>query len=66
MFTGGQEQTLWELNKGALVYSQAEGQGPLGKPLSMITVIKATKKQVNETVSNMESELTFSPATRSF
>ena len=28
----------------ALVYSQAEGQGPPGKPLSMIAIIKASQR----------------------
>ena len=45
-----------QLNKGILVY-QAEGQGPPGKPLSMIIITRAMEKQVKETVSNMESEL---------
>ena len=33
-----------QLNKGILVY-QAEGQGPPGKPLSMIIIIKAVKSK---------------------
>ena len=37
--------SLQELNKGILVYSQAEGQGPPGKPLSMIIIIKAMKSK---------------------
>ena len=36
---------VYELNKGTLVYSQAEGQGPPGKPLSMIIIIKAMKSK---------------------
>ena len=44
--------SLPELNKGTSVYSQAEGQGPPGQPLSMIIIIKAS-----QTVSNMESEV---------
>ena len=49
LFTGGQGQTsLHELNKGTLVYSQAEGQGPPGKAVIMIIITKATKKQVRE------------------
>ena len=36
--------SLQELNKGTLVYSQAEGQGPPGKPLSMIIIIKASQR----------------------
>ena len=34
--------SLLELNKGTLVYRQAEGQGPPGKPLSMIIITKAS------------------------
>ena len=49
---GRNKLSLQELNKGTLVYCQAEGQGPPGKPLSMIIIIKAI-----QTVSNMESEL---------
>ena len=49
--------SLQELNKGTLVYCQAEGQSPPGKPLSMIIITRATEKQIKETVSNMESEL---------
>ena len=33
-----------ELNKGILVYIQAEGQGPPGKPLSMNIAIKASQR----------------------
>ena len=33
-----------ELNKGILVYIQAEGQGPPGKPLSMNIIIKASQR----------------------
>ena len=54
---GKDKLSLQELNKGTLVYSQAEGQGPPGKAVIMIIITKATKKQVRETVSNMESEL---------
>ena len=36
--------SLCELNKGTLVYRQAEGQGPPGKPLSMIIIIKASQR----------------------
>ena len=32
------------MNKGTSVYSQAEGQGPSGKPLSMIIIIKASQR----------------------
>ena len=41
---GRDKLSLRELNKGTLVYSQAEGQGPPGKPLSMIIVIKASQR----------------------
>ena len=45
LFTGGQGQTpLLERNKGTLVYSQAEKQGPPGKLLSMIIIIKASQR----------------------
>ena len=37
---GMDKLSLQELNKGTLVYSQAEGQGPPSKPLSMIIIIK--------------------------
>ena len=50
---GRDKLSLHELNKGTLVYSQAEGQGPPGKPLSMIIIIKRSQR-------NMESELAFS------
>ena len=33
LFTGGHSQIIYELNKGTLVYSQAEGQGPLRQAL---------------------------------
>ena len=36
---------LPELNKGTLVYSQAEGQGRSGKPLNTIIIIKASQKK---------------------
>ena len=41
---GGDKQSLQELNKGTLVYSQAEGQGPPGKPLSLIIIMKASQR----------------------
>ena len=37
---GMDKLSLQELSKGTLVYSQAEGQGPPSKPLSMIIIIK--------------------------
>ena len=40
----GRDKLFSELNKGTLVYSQAEGQGPPGKPLSMIIIIKASQR----------------------
>ena len=39
-FIAGQGQSLHELNKGTLIYSQAEGQGPQGKPLNMIIITR--------------------------
>ena len=36
--------SLRELNRSTLVYSQAEGQGSPGKPLSMIAIIKASQR----------------------
>ena len=41
---GRDKLSLQELNKGTLVYSQAEKQGPPGKPLSMIIIIKGSQK----------------------
>ena len=41
---GRSKLCLQKLNKGTLVYSQAEGQGPPGKPLSMIIMIKASQR----------------------
>ena len=35
---------LQELNKGTLFHSHAEGQGPPGKPLTMIIIIKASQR----------------------
>ena len=40
LFIAGRGQSLPELNKGTLVYSQAEGQGPQGKPLHMIIITR--------------------------
>ena len=42
---GRDELSLQELNKGTSVYSQAEGQGPPGKPLNMIIIIKASQRK---------------------
>ena len=48
----------YELKKGTLVYSQAEGQGPLIQAIKHDYNNKSKKvKQVKGTVSNMESEL---------
>jgi len=42
---GRNKLSLHELNKGTLVYSQAEGQGPPGnKPLSMLIILKASQR----------------------
>ena len=40
---GKDKLSLHELNKGILVHSQAEGQSTPGKPVSMITIIKASQ-----------------------
>ena len=42
---GRDKPSLLELNKGTSVYSQAEKQGPPGKPLSKIIIIKAVKSK---------------------
>ena len=42
---GRDKLSLHELNKSTLVYSQAEGQGPPGKALSMIIIIKAMESK---------------------
>ena len=52
----GRDKLFSELNKGTLVYSQAEGQDPPSKPLSIIIIIKAMKSK-SKKVCNMESEL---------
>ena len=41
---GRDKLSLQELNKGTLVYSQAESQGPPSKPLSMIIIIKGSQR----------------------
>ena len=41
---GRDKLSLPELNKGTFLYSQAEGQGPPGKPLSLIIIIKASQR----------------------
>ena len=41
---GRDKLSIQELNKGTFVYSQAEGQGPSGKPLSMIIIIKVSQR----------------------
>ena len=42
---GRDKLSLQELNKGTLVYSQAEGQGCPDKPLSVIIIVKARKSK---------------------
>jgi len=42
---GRDKLSLQELNKGTVVYIQAEGLGPPGKPLSMIIITRATKSK---------------------
>ena len=41
----GRDKLFSELNKGTLVYNQAEGQDPPSKPLSIIIIIKAMKRK---------------------
>jgi len=57
---GRVRSSLYKLNTGTLVYSQAEGQDPLRQAIMYDYNNKSNKKQVKETVSNMESELTSS------
>ena len=45
---GRDKPSLQELNRGALVYSQAGGQGPPGKPGSIIIITKAMKSKSKE------------------
>ena len=42
--------SLYELNKGIVVYSQAEGQGPLRQAIIHDCNNKSNEKQVKETV----------------
>ena len=42
---GRDKLSLPEMKKGTLVYSQAEGQGPPGKSLSMNTITRALKSK---------------------
>ena len=46
-------QIIYKLNKGTLVYSQAERQGPLRQAIMYDCNNKSNKKQVRETVSNI-------------
>ena len=41
---GRDKLSLHKLNKSTLVHSQAEGQGTPGKPVSMMTIIKASQR----------------------
>ena len=52
----GRHQIFYELNKGTSVYCGAEGQGPLRQAI-MYYNNKRNKKEVKETVSNVELEL---------
>ena len=53
-------RSVYEIFKVTLVYSQAEGQGPLRQAIMYDYNNKSNGKQVKETVSNMKSELAFS------
>ena len=57
LFTSGQGQIVYELNKGISVYSQTEWQGPLSQAIKFDYNNKSNEHQVKETVSNMESAL---------
>ena len=57
---GRDRLALNELKKDTLVYTQAEGQGPLRQAIKYDYNNKSNKKQVKGTVSNMESNLAFS------
>ena len=48
-----------DLNKGTLIYSQAEGQGPLNQAIMYDYNNKNNKKQVKETVSHMGKYMGF-------
>ena len=55
LYSQGRDRlALNELKKGTLVYSQAEGQGPLRQAIKYDYNNKSNKKQVKETVSNMD------------
>ena len=41
---GRDKLSVHKMKKGTLVYSQAEGQGPPGKPLSINIIIKASQR----------------------
>ena len=49
--------SLYKLNTGTLIYSQAEGQDPLRQAIMYDYNNKSHEKQVKETVSNMKSEM---------
>ena len=54
---GRDKLSLFELNKGTLVYNQAERHGPLRQAIKYDYNNKSNKKQVKETVSHVESKL---------
>ena len=45
---GRDKISLQELNKDSLVYNQAEGQGPPGKPLNMIIITKGSQRKFSK------------------
>ena len=51
---GRDKLPFYEMNKSSLVYSQAEGQGPLRQAIKYDYNNKSNKKQVKETVYNMD------------
>ena len=60
---GRDKLSLPKLNRGILVYSQAGGQGPPGKPFSAIIIIKAMKSKSKKQFSAW-SQNWFSPCNK--
>ena len=59
---GRDKLSLFELNKGTLVYNQAERHGPLRQAIKYDYNNKSNKKQVKETVSTRSQNWFFSAA----
>ena len=58
---GRDKLSLCKLSKGTLLYRQAEGQGPSGKPLNMIIIIKANQRNSFPHESELASSLQHYP-----